>query len=155
MTDDKKMDAKELLEDVKSSLWSCQAMEKTIKELDGLIGASAIRYDSERITSSPKKDGLEKMAIEHIGRVEAVKKELLQMTVHYAEVKKLALYFISQLESDDQKEVLEMRYLNGMRWWDILEARHCDNLASQMQLRDRAIDKLQEVMNKISEEKIQ
>ena len=143
------MMAKELLEDVRSSLWTMREIESTIAELDDIIGASAIRYDSERITSSPQKDGLEKMALEHLTRVEAVKKELLQMASHYAEVKKIALYFISKLESDSQKEVLEMRYIKGMKWWDILEARHCDDLRSQQKLCDRAINSLQEIMDNV------
>lgn len=145
------MTARELLEDVRHSLWTIKQIEKAITELDDIIGASAIRYDAEKINSSPQKDGLEKMAIEHLGRVEAVKKELLETASHYAEVKKIALYFISLLESDSQKEVLEMRYIKGMKWWEILEARQCDDLRNQQRLCDRAIDALQEVMDNMNQ----
>ena len=148
MTDDKKMDAKDLLEDVKKSLWAIQNMKRTVNELDELIGISGINYDVERISSSPKKDGLEQMALEHFGQVEAVKKELLKMTAHYAEVKKIALYFITQLESEEQREILKLRYLEGHKWWEILEMKNCDNLPGQMRLRDRAIESLQEIIDK-------
>ena len=145
------MNAKELLEDVRDSLWAVKTIEGTIAELDDIIGASAIRYDADKVSSSPQKDGLEKLAIEHLGRVEAVKKELLQMVSHYAEIKKIALYFISKLESDSQKEVLEMRYIKGMKWWEILEARQCDDLRNQQRLCDRAIEALQEIIDNIEQ----
>lgn len=144
------MDARELLEDVKRSVWAVRNIQKTIDGLDVLIGASGISYDRDKISSSPRKDGLEMTAIHHLEEVEEAKKDLIRATAKMASLKKTALLYIAQLDSEDQREILRMRYLDGMKWWEILEVKQCDNMSGQYQLRDRAVAELQKIIDKYS-----
>lgn len=144
------MDARELLEDVKRSVWAVRNIQKTIDDLDVLIGASGISYDRDKISSSPRKDGLEMTAIHHLEEVEEAKKDLIKATAKMASLKKTALLYIAQLDSEEQREILRMRYLDGMKWWEILEVKQCDNMSGQYQLRDRAVAELQKIMDKYS-----
>lgn len=144
------MDARELLENVKRSVWAVRNIQKTIDEMDELIAASGISYDRDKISSSPRKDGLEMTAIHHLEEVEEAKKDLIKATAKMASLKKTALLYIAQLDSEEQREILRMRYLDGMKWWEILEVKQCDNMSGQYQLRDRAVAELQKIMDKYS-----
>lgn len=144
------MDARELLEDVKRSVWAVRNIQKTIDEMDELIAASGISYDRDKISSSPRKDGLEMTAINHLEKIEEAKRDLIEATAKMASLKKTALLYISQLNSEEQREILRMRYLDGMKWWEILEVKQCDNMSGQYQLRDRAVAELQKIMDKYS-----
>lgn len=141
------MDARELLEDVKRSVWAVRNIQKTIDEMDDLIASSGISYDRDKISSSPRKDGLEMTAIHHLEKIEEAKKELIKATAEMASLKKTALLYISQLDSEEQREILRMRYLDGMKWWEILEVKQCDNMSGQYQLRDRAVIELQRIID--------
>lgn len=144
------MDARELLEDVKRSVWAVRNIQKTIDEMDELIAASGISYDRDKISSSPRKDGLEMTAINHLEKIEEAKRDLIEATAKMASLKKTALLYISQLNSEEQREILCMRYLDGMKWWEILEVKQCDNMSGQYQLRDRAVAELQKIIDKYS-----
>lgn len=141
------MDARELLEDVKRSVWAVRNIQKTIDEMDELIAASGISYDRDKISSSPRKDGLEMTAIHHLEKIEEAKRDLIEATAKMASLKKTALLYISQLNSEEQREILRMRYLDGMKWWEILEVKQCDNMSGQYQLRDRAVVELQKIID--------
>lgn len=141
------MDARELLEDVKRSVWAVRNIQKTIDEMDELIAASGISYDRDKISSSPRKDGLEMTAINHLEKIEEAKRDLIEATAKMASLKKTALLYISQLNSEEQREILRMRYLDGMKWWEILEVKQCDNMSGQYQLRDRAVVELQKIID--------
>ena len=145
------MDARELLEDVKRSVWAVRNIQKTIDDLDALIGASGISYDRDKISSSPRKDGLEIAAIHHLEEVEKAKKDLIRATAEMASLKKTALLYIAQLDSEEQREILRMRYLDGMKWWQILEAKNADSLSGQTRLRDRAVEELQRIIDNAGE----
>lgn len=141
------MDARVLLEDVKRSVWAVRNIQKTIDEMDELIAASGISYDRDKISSSPRKDGLEMTAINHLEKIEEAKRDLIEATAKMASLKKTALLYISQLNSEEQREILRMRYLDGMKWWEILEVKQCDNMSGQYQLRDRAVVELQKIID--------
>jgi hypothetical protein len=80
--------------------------------------------------------------------VAAIKAEIAEKIEWQARRIDEATTLISQIESKEQREVLIMRYIENKTWSDILEARDCDNLSSQYELHKRAINSLQEILDR-------
>lgn len=109
----------------------------------------AIQYDKEKINTTPSKDMLENMVIEHIRRTEGLTKELLELKNEYISCMDEALRYIRKMDSDDQQEVLILRYINNKKWEEILRYRGCDDIRNQYRLHERALESLQNILDNI------
>ena len=142
------MKAKKYLENLRFMMKEKAMWEAELENIDEMmVSAPAIQYDSEKITSSPRKDGLEMLAINHIERRGAIINEINDLITELIEKQKEALRFIKLIESDDQREILIMYYINALSWREIMDIRNRSDLAGQMQLRDRAIKTLQKIFD--------
>lgn len=142
------MKAKKYLENLRFMMKEKAMWEAELENIDEMmVSAPAIRYDSEKIISSPRKDGLEMLAINHIERRGAIINEINELITELIEKQKEALRFIKLIESDDQREILILYYINALSWREIMDIRNRSDLAGQMQLRDRAIKTLQKIFD--------
>lgn len=142
------IDAEEYLKEIWQIKKSIDNKKRLLSEIDEEIGVSAIRYDGDRISSSPQKDGLEKLAIAHIERRKKLREKIEAEITALLERKEEAINLINQIESDDQKEILMLRYIECREWSEIFIIRRCDDDRSQYKLHRRAIDSLQNVLEK-------
>lgn len=69
--------------------------------------------------------------------------DLVELKTKYLNEIHTAMAYIRMIPSEEQQDILIMRYVENRKWWDILRIRNCDNLSGQMKLRDRAIEALQ------------
>lgn len=142
------MKAKKYLENLRFMMKEKAMWEAELENIDEMmVSAPAIQYESEKITSSPRKDGLEMLAINHIERRGAIINEINELITELIEKQKEALRFIKLIESDDQREILILYYINALSWREIMDIRNRSDLAGQMQLRDRAIKTLQKIFD--------
>lgn len=142
------MKAKKYLENLRFMMKEKAMWEAELENIDEMmVSAPAIQYDSEKITSSPRKDGLEMLAINHIERRGAIINEINELITELIEKQKEALRFIKLIESDDQRDILILYYINALSWREIMDIRNRSDLAGQMQLRDRAIKTLQKIFD--------
>ena len=141
------MDAKQYLEELRRIMTEKTMWEKELDRIDDMLGARAIQYQPDRVQTSPRQDGLENEAIRYAERREKIIHKLNETITELMEKQFEALTYIKQIESDDQREVLILRYIDGLKWWDIMQARRCDDISGQMKLRDRAVASLQKIMN--------
>ena len=110
----------------------------------------AIQYDAEKVFTMPKRDSLEKAIIDHIERTDRLSKQLIRLKNKYIEKMDEALKYIRLIESDEQQEVLILRYINNNKWEEILRFRGCDDIRNQYRLHERALDSLQIILDKDS-----
>lgn len=141
------MDAREYLEGLRKIMAEKTMWERELGRIDDMLGAKAIQYQPDRVQTSPRQDGLENEAIRYTERREKIIRKLNETITELMEKQFEALTYIKQIESDDQREVLILRYIDGLKWWDIMSARRCDDISGQMKLRDRAISSLQKIMD--------
>lgn len=141
------MDAREYLEGLRKIMAEKTMWERELGRIDDMLGAKAIQYQPDRVQTSPRQDGLENEAIRYAERREKIIRKLNETITVLMEKQFEALTYIKQIESDDQREVLILRYIDGLKWGDIKSARRCDDISGQMKLRDRAINSLQKIMN--------
>lgn len=141
------INAAEYLQEIRATNISIKNKQRALAALDNLIGASAIRYDLEKVSSSPKQDGMEMQAIRHLEEREKIQNAIEeQITFMHNRINE-AVNFINELESEDQREVLMLRYIEQRSWADILDIRGCDDISGQYQLHKRAVGKLQDIIN--------
>lgn len=141
------MDAREYLEGLRKIMAEKTMWERELGRIDDMLGAKAIQYQPDRVQTSPRQDGLENEAIRYAERREKIIRKLNETITELMEKQFEALTYIKQIESDDQREVLILRYIDGLKWGDIKSARQCDDISGQMKLRDRAISSLQKIMD--------
>ena len=142
------MEAKKYLENIRFMMQEKAMWEAELGQIDDmLIGAPAIQYDSDKIKSSPRKDGLEMLAINHLEKRDAIIQQINSLITDLIEKRNEALHYIRHIDSRDQQEVLIMYYVNALSWREIANIRDRYNLPGQMRLRDRAIISLQKIFN--------
>lgn len=141
------INAEEYLDQIRKTRHLIDLKTKALHDLDYMIEAPGISYDKEIISTSPRQDGLERMAMAHLEKIAELKEERLRYIRQLKSEIDEAVGFISQIESKEQREVLMMRYIEDKDWSAILEARACDDLRSQYKLHERAIESLQKVLN--------
>lgn len=142
------MDAKEYLDRIRMMMREKELWERELNKVDEMLKPSAIRYDGDRITSTPSKDGLEKLAIKHMKRREKVIRKMNENISELIVARSEALSYIRQIKSYDQQEILILRYLDNLPWWTINQIRRTNDESSQFKLRDRAIESLQKILDK-------
>lgn len=141
------MDAKEYLNEIRRKMKAKAMWEDELDRIDDLIGTRAIQYTPDKVQSSPKKDGLENQAINHLERRDEIIERINNLITEIIEAQAKALNLIGRIESDDQREVLILRYVDCLPWWDIAEKRDRRDISSQMELRDRGLASLQKILD--------
>lgn len=140
------INAEEYLQDIRNLHFSIRNKKTQLAELDKTIGISAIDYEAERINSSPRRDKLEMEAIKHLEKREKIQRRLENDITEMLEKQEKAVNYINMINSEEQQEVLIMRYIECMRWSEILDARECDSISSQYRLHRRALESLQKIL---------
>lgn len=142
------MDAKQYLNYIRQMMLEKAMWERHLEKIDEmLITTPAIQYDSIKITSTPSKDSLEKVAIKHLERCEKIIVKINELVAELIQKQYEALKYIRKIESVDQQEVLILYYIDALSWREIADAREVDDVTSQMHLRDRAIESLQKIFD--------
>ena len=141
------INAAEYLQEIRSANISIKVKKQELAALDDLLGASAIQYDPDRVQSSPKQDGLERQALKHLEERDKIKKSIENKITFLHERIDEAVELINELDSEPQREVLMLRYIEQHSWSDILELRGCDDLSGQHKLHKRAVASLQKIID--------
>lgn len=141
------MDAKSYMNNIRQMMLEKNMWERQLERIDEMISAPAIQYDSIRVTTTPAKDSLERMAIKHAEECDKIVEKINKIVIDLTQKQYEALTYIRQIESTDQQEILILYYINALQWREIVEAKQVDEIASQMHLRDRAIQSLQKILD--------
>jgi hypothetical protein len=141
------MDAKVYLNNIRQMMLEKNMWERHLERIDEMISTPAIQYDAIRVTSSPNKDSMERMALKHLEECQKIIDKINSIVVDLIQKQCEALTYIRQIESQEQQEVLILYYINAMQWREIAEIKDVDEIASQMHLRDRAINSLQKIFD--------
>lgn len=141
------MNAAGYMEYIRGLKRSIELIEQELKTIDEeMISTPGISYDSNRVTSSPRQDKLEMQVIRLVEAKEEKTSDLVELKTKYLNEMHTAMAYIRMIPSEEQQDILIMRYVENRKWWDILRIRNCDNLSGQMRLRDRAIEALQMII---------
>lgn len=106
------MTAKEYLDHIKRCYQTMQALYDRLVEVRTKIeGLKAITYDRERVQVSPS-NKTEELIAQLVDTEDKLSKEVRE---HFDEVVE-ATKRIYSLDNERQIQVLEMRYIKGMRW---------------------------------------
>lgn len=109
----------------------------------------AIQYDNDKVYTMPKRDSLENAIIDHMERTDRLSKQLIKLKNNYISDMDEALKYIRLIESDEQQEVLILRYINNKKWEEILRFRGCDDIRNQYRLHERALESFQNILDNI------
>lgn len=145
------IDAREYLEEIRLLKKQIQNKQRELEliEEEGIQPISAINYDRDRVQSSPRKDGLENMVIANLEKLETLKTDVVRQIESLTQKRDEAIELIGQIESEEQQEVLMLRYIECRKWSTIMDVRDCDDPRSQYKLHDRAIESFQIILNRV------
>lgn len=142
------IDAREYLEEIRMKRMTINNMTKALETLDYMIETSGISYNPDVVQSSPRQDGLERKAMAHLEKCAEIKTKMTEDMAWMYERISEATGYISRIKSDQQREVLMLRYIEGKRYWrDVLNERGFASEESQRKLCKRAINSLQKIMD--------
>lgn len=98
-----------------------QRYERTLEELEYIramaSGVTAIRYDKDQIQKSPANDQLANYMI----RLEAAEKRALKASEDFFSMSIKIRNEINAITPQNYSDILYMRYIQGMKLWDIAE----------------------------------
>lgn len=141
------IDAREYLEEIRTTRIAINNISRELKSLDYMIEAQGISYNPDVVQSSPRQDGLERKAIAHIEKCAEYRANMTEKMEWLHKQLNEAVMYINKIDSDDQREVLMLRYIEHKNWSEILEERNCDNIRSQYKLHERALKSFQMILN--------
>ena len=141
------INAAEYLQSIRAAHIEIENKKRAMKQYDYMLEASGISYDPDKISTSPRQDGLENKAIKHLEVVAELKAEIAETIAWRAKRIDEATDLISEMESEEQREVLMLRYIEQKSWSDILEIRGCDDIRNQYRLHERALKEFQELLD--------
>ena len=141
------INAASYLQEIRATNILIHRKEKALKVLDDMLEAKAISYDPDRVSTTPRKDGLEELAFKHIEERKKTEGEIHEKMAWMAKRIDEATDYISEIESEDQQEVLFLRYIECKNWTEIMEIRECDDISGQYKLHKRALESMQKVLN--------
>ena len=142
------MKAIDYMEYIRGLKRNIEMIEKELDAIDDeMITTPGISYDPNRVTSSPRQDKLEMQVIRLIEIKEELTSELLDLKQRYILDVHEAMRYIRQISSENQQDILILRYINNKKWWDILKERGYENRASQDELKNRALTSLQKILD--------
>lgn len=143
------MKASDYMEHIRMTKRKIELVEKELDAIDDeMITVPGINYDANRVTSSPRQDKLEMQVIRLIDIKEELTAELLDLKQRYILDVHEAMGYIRQIKSENQQDLLILRYINNLKWWDILKERGYENRSSQDELKNRALASLQDIIDK-------
>ena len=143
------INAAEWLQDIIATNIRIHNKQKQLTVLDNMLEAKAITYNPDRVSTTPRKDGLENLAIKHIEEREKLYADIQKDITYMLRKMDEATDYISMIESEDQQEVLMLRYIECRSWSDIMTIRECDDISGQYKLHKRALDSLQKILMSI------
>lgn len=142
------MKAIDYMEHIRGLKRNIEMIEKELDAIDDeMITTPGISYDPNRVTSSPRQDKLEMQVIRLIEIKEELTSELLDLKQRYILDVHEAMRYIRQISSENQQDILILRYINNKKWWDILKERGYENRTSQDELKNRALTSLQKILD--------
>ena len=142
------MKAIDYMEHIRGLKRNIEMIEKELDAIDDeMITTPGISYDPNRVTSSPRQDKLEMQVIRLIEIKEKLTSELLDLKQRYILDVHEAMRYIRQISSENQQDILILRYINNKKWWDILKERGYENRTSQDELKNRALTSLQKILD--------
>ena len=140
------INAAEWLQDIRPTNIRIHNKQKQLTVLDNMLEAKAITYNPDRVSTTPRKDGLENLAIKHIEERDKLYADIQKDITYMLRKMDEATDYISMIESEDQQEVLMLRYIECRSWSDIMTIRECDDISGQYKLHKRALDSLQKIL---------
>ena len=146
------INAEEYMQEIWRISLSIKNKRRELAALDDTIGASAIQYKPDRVQTTPRQDGLERLAINHLHQREQLEARIIESITRLMLMRDEAVDYINKINSREQQEVLMLRYIEGLTWSEILGKRGRDDLSAQYQLHKRAIESLQKVMQNTTPE---
>lgn len=141
------IDAREYLEEIRTTRIAINNISRELKSLDYMIEAQGISYNPDVVQSSPRQDRLERKAIAHIEKCAEYRANMTEKMEWLHKQLNEAVMYINKIDSDDQREVLMLRYIEHKNWSEILEERNCDDIRSQYKLHERALKSFQMILN--------
>ncbi len=143
------MKAADYMEHIRGLKRNIELIERELDAIDDeMITTPGINYDPNRVTSSPRQDKLEMQVIRMIEIKEELTTKLVELKQIYILDVHEAMGYIRQIKSENQQDLLILRYINNLKWWDILKERGLDNRSSQDELKVRALNSLQKVLDR-------
>lgn len=142
------INAEEYLQEIRKLKIRIVNLRRELRMQDEILGASAIQYSPDRVQTSPRQDGLEMQVINNLEKKQEIESRIQSDIYKMMERMDEAVSIINQMESDEQKEVLMLRYIECRSWSEILDIRGCDDIRSQYKLHSRAIENLQKLLEK-------
>lgn len=91
-------------------------MQERIDDLRLMMLPSAIRYDKDKVVSSPS-DPMSKYII-NLEKYELKQKKLMDQ---YVEARDIMIELIDRLEIPCQRDVIQYRFMNGLKFYEIAE----------------------------------
>lgn len=140
--------AREYLQEIRAINIAIHNKQRQLIQLEYIIGASGISYSPDKVQSSPRQDGLEMAVINNLEKRDKIMREIQNSINTMIEMQNKAVDLINQIESERQKEILMLRYIELRSWSDIMDIRQVDDISSMHKLHNRAIQSLQKVMDK-------
>lgn len=141
------IDAREYLEEIRTTRITINNIARELKTLDYMIEAPGISYNPDTVQNSPRQDGLERKAIAHLEKCKELKADIAEKALWMCQRIDEAVKYISMIDSTDQQEVLMLRYIEHKSWSEILIERDCDDIRNQYRLHERALESLQKILN--------
>lgn len=142
-----RVNARKYLNEIRMINIAIRNRQRQLGQLELTIGISGISYDRDKISSSPKKDALEMEAIRHLEKREKLQKDIQELIDQMLDKQNEAVKFINQVKSENQKEILMLRYIELKGWAEILDVREVDDLSSMHKLHNRAIHSFQQILD--------
>lgn len=140
-------EASSYLQSIRAAYITIENKKRALAQYDYMLETSGVSYDPDKVSVSPKQDGLEKKAIKHLETVAELRAEIAEAIAWRATRINEATTFISEMDSMEQQEVLMLRYIEQKSWSEILDIRGCDDISGQYQLHKRALAKFQEILD--------
>ena len=139
--------AREYLQEIRAMNIAIHNRQRQLAQLDYTLELSGISYSSDRIQNSPRKDSLERKAIEHLEKRERLRLDIQGAINQLLDRQNEAVTYINQIRSEKQKEILMLRYIELRSWSDILDMKGVDDISGMYKLRNRAIYSLQKILD--------
>lgn len=136
------MTGKEYMSRIKETRRKIRMLKEQI-ERDTIMaaGVSAIRYDKDRVQTSPSADRMTDIVIKISEATDELKEE-----VHHLQILEMeAISYLVKLKEEHER-VLSYHYLDGCDWKDVAKRMDYDD-SYIYELKDKALNELTKVLN--------
>ena len=137
------MTGKEYMDEIRKIRRKVRALrEQILKNTTLASSVKAIRYDIDKIQSSPDGERMTDLIAEIIAEEQKLHKEIAKLMVKEKEARDYLLKL-----KEEHEIILTLHYLDGISWDDIAQKRNY-NEKYIYDLRKKALDELTEVLTK-------